>query len=484
MTKHLKLNAPKTVRAIVENLEALCVALIMAIIVRQFVLEAFMIPSQSMFPTLNGVPHFHKGDRVIVNKTHWMLGFEPRRWDVTVFKYPLDIRRNFIKRLVGMPGERLTVVDGDIWINRKIERKPIRVQRSIWIERFPDRPAYASPPDRARWDIRKAGKGWEGKGDCFTASPAGKEVLSLPFDFGTPMPLDASQRVHYDKVRDYRVRGEVTAAAGAEVGFEMQVRDVPFTVLLPAGSGKARVEFPRAKYPVEVLEEQGKDLFLPAGEGVDIEVSHWDWWFEVRVDGEVWFSYQLNPGPWSVIRKGAKWPEMFHVGATTISVTAQGGQVALEDLAVDQDIHYMQNGKWDTLNYEFMGKKLVDGKLPDGYYFMMGDNSQGSRDSRLWHRIQVPDPDTGKLVWGEEYSWGLDSDHMYNQNLINFVDVNGRGYTIKGYDRVYATDRTANPMITKVEDYGLIPRRHLVGRGLCVFWPIPPFGEFRPKVIR
>jgi signal peptidase I len=474
---------PGTVRFIVENLEALTVAFIMALLVRQFVLEAFKIPSDSMFPTLNG--ETTNGDRVIVDKWTYILG-EPRRWDVVVFKYPLDIRRNFIKRLVGMPGDRLTVVDGDLWVNQRIERKPDRVQRSIWIERFPEVPNYSRPPDRCRFKVTDSG--WKGKDDYFTGSPAAGKTIRLDLDLGTPVYFDGYYPPGYNDIRDWRIRGEASVAAGAAMGVELRVRDLHFKVRLAAEGGTSSVEFERDRYPVKVIEEKGKDLTLPAESFVDFEVAHWDWRFEVRVDGEVWFAYELDPAPWTIGRKGVAWPAMFKVEPCVLALTATGGRVAFEDLGVDQDLHYTQGGIWDTKNYVFLGKKLEEGKLPDGYYFMMGDNSHGSRDSRLWHRIQVKDPNDPKgerTIWGEEYSWALDSDMMFNQNLVNFVDLYGNGYSIPGFDRLHPDDPTRSPAVLKYESYGLIPRDHLVGRALCVFWPFPPASsEFRPKFVR
>jgi hypothetical protein len=63
---------------------------------------------------------------------------------------------------------------------------------------------------------------------------------------------------------------------------------------------------------------------------------------------------------------------------------------------------------------------------------------------------------------------------MFNENTINFVDMWGNGYWIQGYDRGSPTDTGRNGMIDKVEPFGLIPRKDLVGRAFLVFWPLPP----------
>ncbi|MFM8892424.1 MAG: signal peptidase I, partial [Planctomycetia bacterium] len=75
------------------------------------------------------------GDRILVDKFAYDLG-EPNRWDVVVFKYPEEAKTNYIKRLVGLPGETISIVNGDIWTARgdaepRIARKPMAVMRSM-----------------------------------------------------------------------------------------------------------------------------------------------------------------------------------------------------------------------------------------------------------------------------------------------------------------------------------------------------------------
>src|SRR5262249_7892436 len=56
----------------------------------------------------------YNGDRIIVNKFSYDSA-EPQRWDVVVFKYPEDAKENFIKRLIGLPNERIQIKDGDVY---------------------------------------------------------------------------------------------------------------------------------------------------------------------------------------------------------------------------------------------------------------------------------------------------------------------------------------------------------------------------------
>ncbi len=175
--------------AIRETIESVVVAFVLAFLFRTFEAEAFVIPTGSMAPTLMGrhkdvvcpicgcpyrvsasdevdsnsgvsrgpgalvegctcpMCHFtmdlgpdnprhesypsFKGDRILVGKFSYQFG-EPQRWDVAVFKYPGGAKTNFIKRLVGLPGETIRIHHGDILVDKSgdgnfhIARKPLR----------------------------------------------------------------------------------------------------------------------------------------------------------------------------------------------------------------------------------------------------------------------------------------------------------------------------------------------------------------------
>jgi len=93
-----------------ELVETLIWALVLALVLRTFVVQAFWIPSGSMIPTL--MP----GDRVLVAK-FWYHFTEPKRGQVVVFKYPMDPTRDFVKRLIALPGETIEIKNGVVYIN-------------------------------------------------------------------------------------------------------------------------------------------------------------------------------------------------------------------------------------------------------------------------------------------------------------------------------------------------------------------------------
>ena len=100
--------APKS--AFRENLESILWAAALALAIRTFIVAPFKIPSGSMRPTLM------EGDRILVSKFLYHVR-EPRRGDIIVFRFPENPRRPFIKRLIGVGGDRVEIRDGHVMVN-------------------------------------------------------------------------------------------------------------------------------------------------------------------------------------------------------------------------------------------------------------------------------------------------------------------------------------------------------------------------------
>ncbi len=130
-----KENTEAFLKLVAENIKTIILAVLIAVVIRSFWLEPFRIPSGSMYPTLR------VGDYLFVSKyaygySRYSFPFglpifegrlkytEPERGDVVVFKFPKNTHTDFIKRIIGLPGDKVQVKEGRLYINGElIERE-------------------------------------------------------------------------------------------------------------------------------------------------------------------------------------------------------------------------------------------------------------------------------------------------------------------------------------------------------------------------
>lgn len=243
------------------TLISLLIAFALTLVIRAFVIEAFVIPTGSMAPTLNGrhmrfrspqtgldwainpwqgrrgqggeesfvdaldpssrltlempANEVVAGDRILVLK---FLGkiFPPSRWDVVVFKNPERPGENYIKRLIGLPNEQVWIADGDVFVREpdardpgrrqwRIERKPERVQRALWwtlfsSENTPLDPEHGGVRWRGPWEPENPGD-WTFDGPVMRLRSAAGAELEWN---GVRWPINGW--IPYNDAPDVRVR--------------------------------------------------------------------------------------------------------------------------------------------------------------------------------------------------------------------------------------------------------------------------------------
>ncbi len=417
------------VRQTVEFLVSLCLCLMLF---RTFAAEAYIVPTGSMAPTLLGL---HKevtctncrfrfvlgmdergrsgravcpncgqhetdasasiassGDRLLVQKYLFDIR-GPRRWEVAVFQSQNEPNQAYVKRVVGLPGEMVQVRGGDLYINGRIARKSLAELRAIR-QLVYDNDFIPKDSDRfPRWVFRRGPSriatpsGWKADGSGFIHEPSKYDrdlVDWLDYRHWDP---DTGR---YGPVRDVYaynggdVRGDNTVSDlmldctlsvrpdAQNLVVRMNTVTETFFVTLPVDD-RAKPEVRRGGKRLEVGPALATIKSSPADapRSQRLEVALVDRRLMVAIDGKPAF----DPVDFEGVLSG---PTPF---ATPVSIGVQGGGVSVSSPRIFRDIHYT-SALANTPKRPFGVESPFI--LGADEYFVLGDNSPVSNDSRFW----------------------------------------------------------------------------------------------------
>lgn len=430
-----------------ENVEAIAVAFIMALVIRCFFIEVFKIPSSSMETTLLGDSGQRQGDRIMVTKYFYAL--EPiERYDVLVFKFPLEPTKNFIKRVVGLPDDELIAYRGNLYARPqgsaepyRLQRKPLRVQRSIWQDAWPDHPDILA--DKRTFDL------------CFKS---GRDSAGLTPYEGRLANNASSATCRFEAEPIQHPRGSATEMEAAfDADVTLQSGAGAFYAEFDTDFGKFRfVLSSAAACRIEGVgrTETFKMGALPADRTVHAEFFIADGAAVAVVDNRV----QAQLDFCSVLEDAKSKPER-----SGLAFGSDDRQFTLTGLRVGRDVHYY--GRPD-----FPMSEDDPVRIPSGNYFMIGDNVPGSHDSRAWKRhvivlkngetieceSQKYDGKTGKAKDLYIARTGKDVDYVIEAD-------------IRGHERAYNHGDMREDRQAKAEPF--VPAKYIVGKALWIWWP-------------
>lgn len=489
-----------------DTIESIIIAFILAFVFRAFVVEAFVIPTGSMAPTLLGAHgtivcsncgtefaygltdpsnrgrqstsvgprdqalcpnccfpnsnlkindrarNYESGDRILVFKWPFDLGIPalgPQRCDVVVFKDPADVGTNFIKRLMGLPNEVLTIVDGDVYrapvdslspeaveeleerrhekhllrtdeknygplrpassdllkeLNQKLRivRKTKVAQEALWFVVY-DHDYLPRTADLGQpvW-VTAEGKlsGWDTDRRRITFED---RKLRADFIELQRKPIEAfcayntSVRENLPPVSDLRVRFVLTPGDNeGQVAIRLQKRNHVFWGTMDV-DGRVSIDRSGIRSSNERQPWLSKQLPpLAPGTPVEIAFENVDYRVALSVGGEEILSSSDDPkqegfyGPkLEYLQRHARPPK-----TEPPRIYAAGGDFDLDHLVVERDAYYFDTrfelrsrehawlqgvGGWGTVHNPIL--------LRPNEYFMLGDNSAASKDSRLWDTL-------------------------------------------------------------------------------------------------
>jgi signal peptidase I len=515
-----------------ETLVAIVISFTMAFVFRGFVIEGFLIPTGSMAPTLlgkhmlirnpdsgfewtvgpwdyagrgveegfplpiQGGPRgpirvndpvtrtpierasepIRAGDRLFVLK--YLHGvYDPARWEVIVFKAPHVEPQNYIKRLVGLPGEQVALVDGDVfvappgehatgtgasaWAEKgwRIARKPERVQREVWRPVFdsfftppPGTQERLAPSDRFRPPWVAEGAGWEGPRDAREYRYTGSGATALSWDarawpiddytaynqlrFG-PQPFDRSQGENTRPifpVSDVRMRLAIRPDTdGLEIEGVLEARGRVFRAVIDGGGARVEMRDAGEEGVWRALDSAGRAGLLRAGRVSEVEFWHADqalWLFvdgELVCGGETRGAYELTPADRVLAATGRTLDSLLalnpgvHGSALADTRIYRKAAVRWNFRGGSFTIH--RSGLDRDLHYQIARRATLGGHpdhfptLGPDHFMLCGDNSASSSDARFWD---------------EEYPWITASIHdgESHPGLVHRDLVIGRAFVV------------------------------------------------------
>jgi signal peptidase I len=454
-------------RVVSENVECLAIAVVMALILKHFLIEAYKIPTGSMQPTILGNAEAGIFDRVLVNKFAYLVD-EPERYDVIVFKYPLNQSQNYIKRLMSLGAEEITIQNGNIFAaplredgsygERKIARKPPEarqaVLKTIWPEADGD--AFHDRFDVERGNVTADGDELVLDGDTAFRYPAdGQSILDRYLDGYDPAWGIEAENITFqhgrERVGDLLMEFDYEPARDGELVLTIAAFGREFRATVGVGEGKVALlecgetrgdDAPLAPLP-GLTERTVADAPSPlrAGGSHALEFFHVDQRVQLAIDGEILLAFEYEIGS----------PLPDTDNSLRIASNAGG---TLEDLRLRRDIHYLTTG----------GQVAQTFRVPRGHLFAMGDNTQNSHDGRQWSAQLLRFHDGTEIVRENGRSDG-----------VNYTDVYGETWSVRTHGPV-------TPLGFDSDSWHYIPRHLLLGKAIAVFWPIVP--QFRWKLIR
>lgn len=488
-----KTTSPEKAHPWRDNIEAITISIVTIVLFKYFVLEAYKIPTGSMQPTLMGNEETGIFDRVIVDKLSYHYR-DPERFEIAVFKYPLDSSKNYIKRIVGMPGERLRIENGDLFVTPEggeetILRRSREIQNAQLKRLDTDGLWNFQGGARDAWKVEHRSSGdriiavMKESGGVPRQAVAGfPNGTSITDDYLDGYPegikdkvIDQGKNSNYYPVPDLRVAAELTADADCS----------RVAIVLHEGGRRYRFEFPGPAAPADEqarIEAVGLDpalgpdqtyavpaapLRLEAGDALEVEVQNLNDMLTLRVEGEDLCQLEIPPG---ASRAESR---------ITIEVNAPAGKGAvLDDLKIWRDIHYTvlaskQRSQWD---------------IPEGHYLVLGDNTQDSSDARDWTfaQFQIGDGDDSKVVRGNLR--GRSGEVRADSNPYPVPASTRPDYLIFHDDlgeRHVIDPAGSRRLENSAEMASFVPRELIRGRAVLVVWPFAFWHDvYRLKWVR
>jgi len=349
----------------------------------------YLVPAGNSIPGASGTP-VANGDRILVLKCIYQF-LEPKRWDVVVFKNPTDPSENYIKRLIGLPNEAISIIDGDIYVDGQITRRPAKVQKEHWMPTYDHDYQPVNPNQRGAFNRHR----WHPPFDFETSAWKISEENPTQLVLDGPAAQTSSLAYGGQSANDFTVDyayNDVRMHAR-----KPQCSDLMMRFYVKPSREEGRIGIALGKYGVEYrawLDLSGtavlakvdgdKETILTSASVRKPALDAFTLLRFANVDHQLLFecngetiSFDLGRSPDALERTTDESPSAAIFGA---------GKLTLSHVALFKDIYYLSKADGGRTPRATEDQPF---RLNPDEFFVLGDNSPNSEDGRWWGRPQV-----------------------------------------------------------------------------------------------
>jgi signal peptidase I len=316
------------------------------------------------------------GDYVLIDRTAFSVR-PPRRWEVVAFRRSSQADQILVKRVVGLPGESIEIRHGDVYADGLLLRKNLAQQRAMAVlVHDADFQPRRGPPLPRRWRAERSDSRWSAAGTGFTHAAGAKDAPIDWLVYHHRRELPVTDLSAYNPSQPRREE-DVHPVSDLMLSFRLGYVSGRGTFRVRTSDGRDRFEvwltFDGDQPQYRVFRN---DRLLPGTTGKIavlggnrlVEVSSVDQQFLLALDGQTLVA-------WPYMRPGSQQLPT----SCPLAIGVQGLEVTVGGLRISRDVYYT-----DLLGARENRRNTQPVRLGAGQYYVLGDNSPVSEDSRQW----------------------------------------------------------------------------------------------------
>lgn len=379
-----------------EWIEPISVAIVLALFIKRIIFEIYVIPTSSMEPTLHGGGHYPEdgGDKVLVNKFVYHFT-DPKNWDVIVFDPPQG-NHLYIKRLIGLPGQTIQLVNGDIYADGKILRKTSEVEDTLLYPIYDSSKTFnhLSHFSQFQKDAWKITENWRLAENYFEIKKAsGNLIFDLPIDMRIESHLPTKLQVESGLFKKSNESKDWNSHSD-EYFENLKVGDIQV-------SGKIQLKEIEGIWQIIINENDEKYKLVLSLKDKKAEIFRNDekvWAKSISLNTETWLDFSfsnvddklsgtIGNETFAYMYENKKLDE--NTKTNGFQIQAKDCSLEMKDIVVRRDVNYVIGNNSGFNTYEIVKgsnceNKYATFKLGEDDYLCLGDNVLDSMDSRAW----------------------------------------------------------------------------------------------------